>query len=504
MLRIALIDDEPVVLDGMRYILNRYQGKYEIVGTENNGEDGLHLIEAQKPDIVISDIKMPGFNGLELLKRTRAIIPDIYFVILTGYAEFQYAKEAIHYGATEFFLKPVEYNELLNTLDKIDGQIEKSKVTKSVQQSSGKIELLNCLLGKYTSALPKFDNKMLQIAIMREIDSDVRKSEISDEASAIVHKYEDLGVILDTVMFNGEWIIALDGRLSNPELEGLIISLENAIQKRVIVGLSNQYKDLESLKKAYKEAREAVDLLTFNNKVGLLPFEDIPKSLICYDPTNEKEHASKISQEIIENTVGGKVESLKRNLALLSANMDSVDKLYNPGYFTQKCEELLIYINKLLIEKSIDIEKRQEGGTDYKSRIESLDNYKEVFAYTKDMLVGISQFVDKEKTDLPKSVRIVLNYIEMHYFESITLKTAAEMVFLNPWYFSELFKLKVGISFSDYLLNFRIDKAKVLLKQRDLKIFQISEMTGFNDSAYFCNIFKKITGTTPGDYRKIN
>ena len=148
MLRVLLVDDEPFILRGMEELIDWENEGFEIVGSAADGEEALHFLQDHNADLVVADIKMPVMDGLELLRMLRASKKnrDVYFIILSGYADFQYAQEAIKYACTDYILKPVEKEKLIQALRKVRGmkniELEKDRETKKLENAYRRIGLV--------------------------------------------------------------------------------------------------------------------------------------------------------------------------------------------------------------------------------------------------------------------------------------------------------------------------------------------------------------------------
>jgi two-component system, response regulator YesN len=507
-LRLVLVDDEQIVIEGIAHILNKNENNFEIVGTANDGAEGIVLITKLVPDVVITDIRMPGLDGIDLLKTIKRSLPNVYFIMLSGFSEFEYAQNALRYGAYDYLLKPVDHSQLTKVLHSIETEIEqknqrdckKRDVELSLAnfiKESERLNLLKVLFEDDVLSFPEIDIKKVRVAIIKTDENRGKIAEGIVEAHLKKLQHE---IILEYIKYNQAWIIILDGKNTYEELKKAIYSIENHFHKCFFVGISRNHELNRGLKQAYHEASEAVEALVFNEKIDILFFENLLYK--SGDKTQSINLPIKSQEMIIDKVISGQSEKLKEYLEQISKEIVMSGILYNPENFKNECRELLIYVNRLLKDEGIDFQSRDDVREGSEDIFEGLKNLREYFNFLKTALINIALYIEKSKNGVPKSIRVVIQYIDTHYYEEITLKQISDLVFLNQWYFSELFKEKIGVHFTDYLINLRIQKAKDLLKQMDLKTYQISEMVGFNDSAYFCNIFKKITGITPGDYRK--
>ncbi len=417
-MRLVVVDDEPIVLAGIASILADHRDAFEIVAQCENGFDALTVIEREKPDIVITDIRMGGMSGLELAEKIREMDEQIVIILLSGYSDFSFAQKALTLGVFEYLVKPTRYGDIVGCLARaaesrrklIYARDQQSKREKA-DQEAGKEDLH-----------AKFFQEVLR--------GQIREQQIAENARAL-HLTQDAFVVMNFVF----------------------------------------------------------DLL------GAAPFDggsdSFAMGIALHDVIHESLAACGKMHRIMQN-----IDSVVVVLMMQTADEDAMKKVL------RGCEQCVSSAFKTLHARLFI------GLSRVKSDFLSLqDGFRESVSAAKlaeKSNATVKLFGQEEDTVYSPQIQKALEYIGQHYTENISLKTVSTEVFLNAWYFSELFKKEVGKSFTDYMLNLRIAKAKVLIQDKRLPLYEISYMVGINGPTYFSQVFKRMTGFTPKEYRKIS
>ncbi len=446
MLKIIIVDDERAASELIASCLNKSELDVEIAGIFENATDALDFARKNEIDIVMTDIKMPGMDGLELTKILKEDNPSLKVVIFSGYDEFEFAQKAISYGVSEYLLKPVNLKEMFACIKKISEQIKQEKIGKPDFYPEMREEFLNDLTmgiitdyGMYTK---KFD--MLSFPFEKEDSAGVVFSvEYSEDDMAFVWKYG-----------RGTLLTAVTNVIEKNILSCHIYPLEisKGAMRFILVGDKNNI-DKELIETEIK------------TELGL----DIKIEIFM-----EFENLWKMSADYPKNVSKGKKLSFLVS-QIVTGNELNADIILKDVLKDMKEDDKKNFISQLT--KLLSIE--DNGGINVKNIIETC----------------------KEKQNSDLIIEKACQYIGKNYMKDITRDDVADYVFMNSSYFSRYFSKKVGISFYDYLVNIRMQKAMELLKTNK-KIADIGEKVGYQYQKYFIKNFKRHTGYTPSDYRK--
>ena len=525
MLRVLLVDDEPFILQGLKVLIDWKKAGFEIAATAANGSEALDFLKENKVDLIISDINMPVITGLELLKKIREEkISDAYFIILSGYADFSYAQQAIRYECTDYVLKPVEREGLINVLQKIvamsDFEEQKTQTDRNMERAYLARNVISVILGKYDSMNLECIKSHMHLSegvryIEVQLDYQKMQEEITDEEKRVYQRKlfdacleflkEDEGhCVFDVSGHEKIYDIGLvycdsmaeKSQLSEREyLENFLSYLRGVVQLPVIMLVGKKVTDISNIAKSYSATCVLRSFQGFRVK----------KSIYYYE-------------EEVQVTSGGIVLCKKSLDALLGSveQNDQVEIRKNVEVFYDEMqnmgitgETMNLNINYLLFQL-IHLATEQDDCVNQKEilRIISESTFEEgIMRGSKAHLALFACEYGDYLTQLRKKMsRGVLGEVEKeirdHYTENLTLKGLSEKYFVNSAYLGQLFTKKYGCSFKDYLNNYRIDKAATMLIRTDQKIYQIAEAVGYHDLDYFVNRFITAKGCTPAKFRK--
>ena len=515
MLRLILVDDEQIVLRGIQHVLSKCSHICEIVGTANSGKNGLQMIDQLRPDVVITDVKMPDIDGIELIKRSMQKHPNLYIIILSGYAEFQFARDALRYGAYDYLLKPCKHKYISNLLEKILGEMEKNSKDRQIQKELEKerfenkkeIErrkILDVILGKCTDSDLEMKTNNIRVLVIEHDNKIAGKEKIIRAISETIMKTVHPKCNIQVLDYANQYILIFTGEydLKDIKLQLYLLKLKTIKMGCFICGgISHAYDEVCGLRDGYQQCSEIIEYLQFNEIKEIREIDEIRK-----EHNNRKNKADDTifdEDSIIEMIFWGKKRALERELNNTIYHMNKQNALYSPKTVRTQIKQLMILVEKKLKEKQITLEMVFNRSIESIYEIQKIKSYRQLLNWCKNMLIMICSYIQENKSHLPKSIRKALNYIDNNYNMAISLRQISQLVYLNPWYFSDLFKEKVGIAFSDYLTNVRIYHAKKLLEQTELKNYEIAEKVGFKNTTYFNMLFKKKEGMTPKAFREL-
>lgn len=536
MIKVVIADDEVKVCQLICNLVDWQSVDMEIVGVAYNGVEALELVETLQPDLVITDIRMPGYDGLEMIKRGKQIKEDIDFIIISGYSHFEYAQSAIKYGVSDYLLKPINKNELLDTLDKIR-QKHRQKAKQLSNEEQLRIRLqsdINKLRsGFFTEILLrksvkkenididklnedyhfKFEPGYFQVFIVK-VDceyKDIYESGIKKLQEKIAkilrgllkHECFDIEIYFQ----NSRVYCILNYGINNKKIIRKILKVcldEILMQKNIFdrteftIGLGIAVEDIKQLSDSLKTAEWAIYQRLIDGTGKLLKSTEIHKTSENRDAlmANLTKSMEKPLEVLNSKDVIAAIDSLKERV-LNQSNISGQEIFY---LVVDACK---IYI-MLFRKYQFNIDNAECFYNTFYLNADLCGSVSGLFAYLSKVISESMGIIieDKKQADR-KPICIAKQYIQQNYMKPITLKNVSSFVGFNDSYFCYLFKKESGKNFLEYLSEVRMNKAKELLKETNLCISNICEMVGYTDLKYFRKNFKRYTGLRPNEYRKL-
>lgn len=510
-LRVVLVDDETIVLRGIQHILSKSKDICEVVGTANSGFEALDVLANQLPDVLITDVKMPDMNGIELLQQAKSLYPELNVIVLSGHAEFEYARDSLRYGAYDYLLKPCKHKEISKILTeiydntKLENQTCRQKETlvkylQSSHQQIKKRQLMDLLTGKssdYTN-VPNKGHLYLGVLAFEEAGHHQNRVRLMVEETLLpwVRGYEG-----DIINYENQSILMCYDVESVRHFKEQLYQFKLKAQKEGILicgGLMNIRESNHPLYEAYKQCLIIVEYLQFNELNEIMDMEGYSHHFSkAITP-----HKSFDEEKIIKYLCLGKCDEIEKILSKNLKALTSQNLIYDPTSTKNYIKQLMILVEKKMNEKDITFKMIFNKEVESMLEVEKRTYYRQLFNWLKNMLMAIVGYIEENQKHLPKSIQKAITYINQYYDKEISMQEVAKEVYLNPWYFSDLFKEKVGVCFSDYVTSVRLQQAKELLCTTDLKNYEIAQKVGFRNATYFNVVFKKFEGMTPKVYRK--
>lgn len=534
-MKVLIADDEDRVCRLIYRLIKWDELDMEVAAIAHNGLEVLSMIEEHRPDIVITDIRMPGLDGLEMIRRAKELDGNLEFIIISGYRHFEYAQNAIRYGAGDYLLKPVKEAELYSVLERMRNQYQMrhNQITQEerykalIQNNRDRLrttfftdvvlkhsapERINSLEWINETYHYEFSEGYFQIVILK-VDSIAFNRE--ENLDYIQKKIVDLaGKKLKALVFDKEYfleesrcVILLNYR---PEKEmeiykafkGLIneLMLQNDIFEslKVTAGLGSTEKEAESIRQSMDVALWAMEqrLILGGNRV----IEGIKVSSNDFTDTRLFYEFNKRLSEGLENLDEKMVEGV---LEFLREGLFGRQDLSGHEVLQMAREAVNVY---LLTMRKNNMDGVLTTGT-FENFSAALNNYgtkEAVFDFVSEViLTSMGEAVKRKQEEGKRPIREAKNYIRLHYKDALTLEKVSGIVGLNASYLSALFKKETGKTFLEYLTKVRMDKAKEMLKETNETISAICQEVGYSDTKYFVKCFQKYTGLKPNQYRKV-
>ena len=543
MVKVYLVEDEIIIRQSIKNSIDWEKEGYEFVGDASDGELALPVILKEKPDILITDIRMPFMDGLELSRMVKAELPDIKIVILSGYDDFEYAKQAIKIGVAEYLLKPVSSAVLLEHLSEIAEKVRderedlalKKVYYQEMQENeelikmkflgeliSGKLSLADAM-EKGKRFHMNLSGPFYRIILFKFIQEDHVQAEQSE---ALAEAYEAVGNYVDGLKDAFRFQRGVEGwafLLTSVE-EDMEAQTERFIEglKEVIApfealtwfgGIGSEAARLRELRYSFREADKA-----FAGR-----FVQEPNQIISVEQLNYEQLDNEFDANIF-----GEINQFDQIITrfLSSGSREEVESFVG-ALFTEISED---HFRSLMIRQYIIMDiyatvlafckkLRKDTGADGEAagQMESLRANEEILkraVLTAESVDDIKDYIGtllahvielrntlsgRRYSDIIRTAR---KRIEQDYMsEDISLNTVAAEVCMSPSYFSSVFSKEMGKTFIEYLTEVRMEKAKQYLVCSSMKTSEISYEVGYKDPHYFSYIFKKTQGCTPKEYR---
>lgn len=492
MYKLYLLDDEPFILEGLKYIIDWEEYGFDVVGTSSNGEDGFNFIKNEDIDLIITDIMMPKMTGLELISNLKKINHNAKFIVLSAFQEFQYAKEAISMGAENYLTKPIDEDELIQTIEEVKKKIEKIKLEKVDTKIFKNDLILKLICNKNNDGVldrlklegVNFNYKNLCVVILEFAEGGNINNLILNHIDNLNYEYcvnlqNQILIIMDKESINKDALRNLKSNLSSIINEQIYISRGKYVDSIDHLNCSYQSaKDIHEYKlvypniswiREYKEKSynlENIDYIDFDNLKKLLLNKDNKEALIYIESIFSK----------LKNDENLTVKQIKTKSIEVFLNV------YN-------------YFNDSKIIKGLDL---------YLEKVINSVNLEQIQIELNNMIKHRQSKLEETDDSISPIILKLLRNIEKNYSKDLNLKEISETYNINSIYLGQLFQKETGILFSDYLNNFRVNKAKNLLVETSLKAAEIGELVGYANKNYFYRKFKDIVGITPSEWRKIN
>lgn len=507
MIDVLIVEDEPAILMGIMQLVESLELPIEVQGGCGNGIDAMKLIGQKKPDVVITDIRMPGMNGLELIEKSQKSYPGIQYIVLSGYSEFEYAKKAIQYGVEEYILKPPVRGELYDVLKKLCDRIISKKedeekealrglifngITEDIKTPSGWGEgrcayLFMVCAGPFSSWAEEFIHP----------DREVWGSSQMEEWLCGCLQGEDRCIVLEGRAENERLILLLASDHYIDPVKRLVNELsfyEKRLGMPVNMVISDALSSPGQLKGIYQQIRQCManHALLGRSHACFLEREQEQGAVLAIHNDEKR----KLESLLAQNEISGIIKLFERMCERWSAERISQSScLFSIKYLlTEIYRSSPVLMKKYRMEELLYKADAAVGrSTDFPGLLE-----------------GISQIINElnktaRESRLNKRVEDVVDllyeYILEHYAEPVPIEEFVRQFNYNANYIANQFSIIKGISVNRLITELRLEKAKEQLIHTDALLKDIAELVGYRDVSYFSRIFKEYTGLSPRQFR---
>ncbi len=526
-LKVVIADDEARICKLIQILADWDALGMEVVGVAANGIEALEQVRIHRPHILITDIRMPGCSGLDLIEKAKEDVNDLQIIIISGYAQFEYAQAAMKFGVGDYLLKPIKKEELMSTLAKL-GQHCREKMTE-VQEvnllkqvaledgtrlrnsflhdlETGKMmqPSAECVKQHYHVAL---ENGMilpfyLKMDYTPELFSQSSLDMIQTKVDGLLHSA--LSPLCHELVLrsDGAWVSGLLNyapKKRDAIRRTLRDCLNQLTAQRNIFGdmefsisLGQESKDFSDLVQSQKWARNLMAERLVEGTGRLIERTTPPR------PPREERLLEGYAQMLDHAEESGSIQEAARGVTMLWEQAGQLDELTGA--------ELLHLVTGAasLFAIRMNIPNRDEQLAQLDLQLQQCSRIAKLFQCLQNFQTAQMAYMQAQQSDIAtRPIRLAKQYVQNHLGENISLETVSASIGLSSSYFSAAFKKETGEGFVKYITRVRIDRAKELLQQTELPVSEICQQVGYSDLKHFTATFKKITNLSPGQYRKI-
>lgn len=532
MLKVVIADDEEKICQLIKKLVDWESMDMTVIAAVYNGVEAMEAIEKYKPDVVISDIRMPGYDGLDVIRTVRQKGMKTEFIIISGYRHFEYAQNAINYGVSAYLLKPIKKEELIHALSMIRDRLAYNKARLTMEERAkrairndvererrgfveavfskgtyGEWRRMSCEEinarhhfhfheGSYECLIVKFDHMPEnQLTFFAE---ETRKK-LKDGIGPLCCEWEflanrnEVDVILNFSPQNQRKVSAKIYAI----MSEMSIFVSEFGQTDVTIGTGEVCETFMELPYSAKIARLNVEqrLIAGRNRViegriqgaGFLDSGDFAEFNACL---------TEAAESLEPETMNAALFRI-RELLVKFRNISGHEVLQ---MMKEACNVYIFAMKKL----NLPVEGEEEFVSRYNEGAEWCASTGELFELLKQhILSSYQETVEKKKAESERPVRLAKKYIQEHFSSQITLEEVSGVTGFTPTYFSTVFKKSTGKTFLEYLLSVRMEAAKQMLREGNEKVETVCHLVGYKDIKYFTKCFTKYTGLKPSEYRKI-
>lgn len=501
-MKILIVEDEPKIRDGLVGVISKYTS-HEIVGIAGDGLEGIEKYRELKPELVISDIKMPKMDGLAMLEQLLAMGEEVSAMLLTGYSDFEFARKALKLRVIEYILKPLDIEEFLSSLKMVEDRLKKNKVEKVSPEQL----LWSCLSGtkaERKELLPALDeafqvNKKIQSSLFL-----IRPGSLANET--VTEMMECVRQVFDSLCMENYYVTTL------PREPGFLVILTDTernrhlrlvIETRVlprlleISGCACCFDTIMGMERVDEAVQWMQQIIghAFSFPMGTVIDREMEAKI---------EYEDLPYPDYLEQTASREIHNGNEEKVIKAAEQFEAEVIEGRASPERIREYTIRFITGMIRAASginCCFQKDGEAESIMGAMINSTSKMELSHLFYKAVLLITAE----DEEEAPTENGIVLNaisYIRNHYAGEVSLSDVALACKVTPEYLSKLFCREVNVNFSTFLQNFRISEAKRMLSSGKYKVSEVAEAVGFHDNKYFVKVFKKICGVTPSEYKR--
>ncbi len=506
-MRIAIIEDEDQIRNGLRHLMAHIHPEHQIVGTAPDGQQGLDLIRKKLPDLVITDVRMPNMDGLQMIEQVVREGLRVKFIIISAFSEFSYAKTAMSYGVTEYLLKPLSITELTGALQKLELQISGDSL--KMDRDSLDDAMKMAVLQGYAMTAQDFQ----RIALRHRIPQDARfalllfyygdqyTNRSKENQHHILRKFKTEADTACLVEMEGHsaLLYVLYGMEPQEDFAQWLEMAYKVYHSNLWGGAEVSLGFCTGLAQLYEAAKGMLEALPWR-----MTFPD--RQILRWPEVLSSQTVPCTFPVEIENQL--RTAMCSRQLRKIGRTFDQFN-LYFSGkkiYTPQEIRECYTRFLWTAVKLARELDMIHGDPITLQRMLEQVFNAKnmpQLHTISNNLLARIGEAISTTEQESGNiNILRARSLVREFYSTGITLEEMAQKLNITPEYLSTQFRQEVGETFSSYVRNYRIAKAKELLLGTNLKLQQIAQQVGYTDAKYFSQVFKKTTGMLPAEYRQ--
>lgn len=534
MYKLVIVDDEPTVRNGLSNYFN--WGAYDItvVGEADDGDVALELIEQVRPDLVLTDVRMPNMDGIQMANRLSEQFPNIKIVFVSGHDDAEYLKSALQVKAVDYIFKPVNLQELTKVVE---------RAVSALQTQEQERRLIEDMQVKLMQSMPLLREKFL-MSLIREgvttparandrieflglklpleadywviairVDNALEVAQTRSERDLQLLSYSVLNIVQELIeskiggyVFEnqtGEFVGILHLQ-QEEEQENLLFELAEEVRENlhkylkitVTIGVGERISKLANLPQSYAQAREAADQRWYLGKNQIISMDNLEQgadSLYRFDPAQDERMISSLKAADSEKVL---IE-LDEIFQALSRN-----RTEGVQYGRNLSLQLVLLASRILMELNVPRQDLEEKESELIAKVFHQETLVDLRRMVEAHLMEVCNRIGEKRNGKAKNViERIYSLIDKRYAENLQVSDIASEVYLSTTYLCLLFKQETGETLNEYMTRVRVDKAKELMKDPSNKFYEVCYAVGYSDPSYFSKIFKKYTGFSPSSYR---
>lgn len=537
MYKMFIVDDNQRDRRGIQTVLNWDEIGICIAGSYSNGKAALEQFNKIKPDVVLTDISMPVMNGIEMARKMKDINPDIKIIFMSCYNEFDFARSAVELGIEDYVLKPIIQEELEKAIRKTthkyqteqNMKTEKEEMLKQINQSLPLFRdqfLRELFFGYYTNIDEiesrsrflgiRFHEKQTYCVVTFILNENVQKfSNIkTDERYFIGYSIQKsineynlkpwpfYSYQVSETEFSVVFMIEYhEGSRKDDDLFDAIIAMKEEIEEKLdislVIGISKRSGEILDIPVLFQQSLKAIQIRLFSDKNDIILYKDI--EVLENSKFEEQIDLHQLCRDIRQVIEYGEEDEIPE---LINKYIRKELTVYSEGYVKNIAFSIVNTLQIMLIESDQSFQNIFGNDISVWEKLRNFESIKDIHQWLYNLIKAVIEHMcGKRMSQYEKIVKDVKGIIEKRYNESITVNEIAESIYLSPYHTNSIFKQVTGKTIFDYLTEYRMEKAKELLKNPYSRIYLVADSVGYKNKSHFCLTFKKYAGITPSEYK---
>jgi two-component system response regulator YesN len=533
--KLLVVEDEEVIREGIVSMIDWKSHGIEVCGQASNGVDGYELIEKKSPDILLTDIRMPQMDGLQLIQKAKDDQFEFEAILLSGFNDFEYAKQGIKLGVLDYILKPCRPESILKTVLKAKHSLEQRRKTVHDINQLRQTWRKNVPLVKWQTLTkwvyyPKspLENRadLLEELQMSLLSQPVHIGIIRFDLSRVGHDNHDddqelirfaaLNIVNETLapayenhlesFRDGDdllWCANVTPQTTNEELRKYLVFLQSNLEEylnlSISIGIGTTYEMIDFVHQSYDEANIAIESRFYKGKGGIFFYSELESIKQAKINILNDTEMTALETEILKKLHNGQyaeaIDETENWLAHLQHNSQ-----YTRNEVNLKTTAFIVEMEKLAHEQRVSTPEWKHDIVLWVEQLPHFETMDDIVTFIQKIMQNLVEIL-RSHSPLHRTIKTVLDIIHQRYDSDLSLNSVAKEVFVSTTYLSSLFKQELGINFLDYLHQYRIEQAKTLLRN-NIKVYAVARLVGYQDERHFSNTFKKWAEQTPSQFQR--